>query len=133
MLNENPRIRLISQDSTLLISLTDILVKAGFEVSASTDPEEALPFVAHAHPEVVLCDHEIPGWEPMDILRRVKTLSPQSRFILLSPRSDWACYEDMLQRKGDILCPRRPLRPMTILNAVETALQAYWGGSEVCP
>lgn len=133
MLHENPRIRLISADSSLLISLTDILVKAGFEVSASTDPEDALPFIAQAHPEVIVYDHEITGWEPLEIRRRVRSLSPQSRFLLLSPRADAVCDEEMLQRNGDFLCARRPLRPRTILLAVESALHAECDGSEVHP
>jgi len=87
-----PRIRVLSQDSSLMVRLTGILVHAGFDVSASFDPDDALAYIAHVHPPVVLCDHRIPDFESMDLLGRIKAASPESRIILLSDRSDWACY-----------------------------------------
>ena len=91
-----PRIRLISRDSSLRVRLTGILIEAGFDVSASFDADDALPFIAHAHPAVVLCDQRLPGLETLDLLQRIKNLSPDTRIVLLSSRTDWACYEEVL-------------------------------------
>jgi DNA-binding response OmpR family regulator len=118
-----PRIRVIVSDSALLHSIPGLLVKAGFDVSVSTDPDDALPFVADAHPEVVLCDERIPGEDTLEVLRRIKTASPGSRIVLLSSRSDWASYEDVLRHQGDAICPRRPLRVLALLGAIDRALQ----------
>jgi DNA-binding NarL/FixJ family response regulator len=119
-----PRVRLISQDSSLLVRLTGLLIEAGFDVSASFDEEDALPFIAHVHPAVVLFDQRLPGGNTMELLQRIKDLSPETRIVLLSARSDWACYEEVLQRKGDAICPRRPLQPLVVLHAIERALGA---------
>jgi DNA-binding NarL/FixJ family response regulator len=122
-----PRIRLISHDSTLMVRLTGLLIYAGFDVSASFDPEDALAYIAHVHPAVVLCDHQIPGFESMDLLGRIKAISPESRIILLSNRSDWACYEEVLRSRGDAVCPRHPLQPLALLRALELALSRKEG------
>jgi DNA-binding NarL/FixJ family response regulator len=119
-----PRVRLISQDSSLLVRLIGLLIEAGFDVSASFNADDALPFIAHAHPAVVLCDQRLPGLETLDLLQRIKNLSPETRIVLLSSRTDWAGYEEVLRRNGDSICPRRPLQPLVVLQAIERALSA---------
>jgi DNA-binding NarL/FixJ family response regulator len=123
-----PRVRLISQDSSLLVRLTGLLIDAGFDVSASFDADDALPFIAHAHPAVVLFDQRLPGGDTLELLQRIKDLSPETRIVLLSARTDWACYEEVLQRNGDSICPRRPLQPLVVLHAIERAMSATGTG-----
>ena len=102
---EIPRIRVLSHDSSLMVRLTKLLVNAGFDVSASFDPDDTLAYIAHVHPAVVLCDHQIPDFESLDLLWRIKAASPESRIVLLSNRSDWSCYEEVLRRRGTPSAP----------------------------
>ncbi len=123
-----PRIRLIFQDSSLMVRLTGLLIEAGFDVSASFDADDALPFIAHAHPAVVLCEQRLPGLETLGLLQRIKHLSPETRIVLLTSRSDWAGYEEVLQRNSDFICPRWPLQPLVVLHAIERAMSATGTG-----
>jgi DNA-binding NtrC family response regulator len=114
-----PRVRLISRESSLLVRLTGLLVEAGFDVSASFDADEALPFIAHAHPPVVLFDDRMSKDEALKVLRRIKALSPETRIVLLTSRS-----EAVRQGRKDAPVPRRPLEPRVVLRAIERALSA---------
>jgi DNA-binding NarL/FixJ family response regulator len=118
-----PHVRVLTQDPALLNTLTRLLIDSGFHVSASLDPEESLTFIERAHPAIVLCDCNLEGGGSLETVRRIKRSSPETRIVLLSSRSDWAFYEELLHKNGDTVCPRRPLRPLTVLHAIERAME----------
>ena len=117
------RILLISDDSSLLLSLNEILTRAAFQVSVSIDADDALPVLSQDPPELVMIDHHGRIEDALDVLRRINEGSAGTRVILLSNRSDWAFYEDVQKLGGDLLYPRKLLRPLYILHAVDRVVQ----------
>lgn len=114
-------IHLLDHDSQVLLHLYDFLSNAGFQVSASSNADDALDYVARSHPEILVTADEVPGLSVVELLNRIRDVSPSTRVILTSVRVDWSVYEDLLRNGGADLVGK-PIHGMTLLRAVERVL-----------
>src|SRR6185295_3340069 len=120
---EIARIRLIGHDTSLLLSINEILTRAAFDVSVSLDAKDALSFLTQDPPDLVIIDHQGHDGDALEALRRIKEHSPGIPVIMLSSRTDWAFYEEFQRLGGELLHPRKMLRPLYVLHAVDRVLQ----------
>jgi DNA-binding NtrC family response regulator len=89
-------------DDELLIrdTLAEYLAQEGFAVAACADGESALDLAAERLFDVALCDVQLPGIDGLELLERLRKISPQT-FVLL----------------------------ITAYATVESAIQAFQGGA----
>jgi DNA-binding NtrC family response regulator len=64
----------------------------------------------------------MPEMDGLELLQRIREISPSTRVVLTSACADWPVYEAVLQRGGVDLVPK-PFNPMALLRAVERALE----------
>lgn len=114
-------IHLIDADSTELMILFESLTYAGFRVSASSRPEDALVYIARMHPQVVIARMEPENKTGLALLDRVKEASPGTRVILTSGRTDWSLYEEV-RKLGGFDLVARPVHILSLLRSVERAI-----------
>jgi DNA-binding response OmpR family regulator len=114
-------IHLLDHDSEILLSLFDFLSNAGFTVSATSNAGDALQYVTREHPDVLIASMEMSELPGLEVLQRVRELSPSTRVILTSVRADWYGYEDVLRHGGADLVAK-PFKGMILLRAVERVL-----------
>jgi DNA-binding response OmpR family regulator len=66
-------ILLVDDDALMRRSLAFHLEQAGYHVHAAANAEDALSFVEHSPPDLVLLDISLPGMDGLDALRELKS------------------------------------------------------------
>jgi DNA-binding NtrC family response regulator len=119
---DKPLILIVDDESDSLTYLFDLLGTEGYRVLPTSNPMEAIDYVLRKHPAVIISDLRMPDLDGIELLVRVKHLSPKTRVILLTAHGDWSIYQEALQ-KG---CDRMLLKPSSneqILWTVRHALE----------
>ncbi|CDH46873.1 response regulator [Candidatus Contendibacter odensensis] len=84
---------LVDDSATMLMSLSEILQKAGFTVQTAADGADALSqFKAGAKPDLVITDQNMPGLTGIELIRETRKL-PTFRFtpiLMLTTESQQA-------------------------------------------
>ena len=75
-----PLVLIVEDEAPLVMLLRYNLEKAGFEVEAAQDGEEALLRIAERPPDIVLLDWMLPYVSGLEICRRIRR-SPPTRFL----------------------------------------------------
>lgn len=74
-------IHLVDDSPTILMSLHDILTKAGFKVEQSKNAAEALTrFKGGAKPDLIITDVNMPGMTGIELVKEIRKL-PTFRFV----------------------------------------------------
>jgi DNA-binding NtrC family response regulator len=83
MNSQKPTILFVDDDSNLLAGLRRALWKEPYEVLSASSGEEALNLLARRRADVVVSDHQMPGMDGVEFLRRVRERHPDTiRFML---------------------------------------------------
>ena len=114
-------LHLVDHDSETLLFLFDFLSNAGFRARASSNVSDALDYIERERPDLVIANVEMPDLGGLDLLRRLRELSPSTRVIMTSARVDWIVYEDLLRCGGAFVTA--PVKGMSLLRAVERVLE----------
>jgi DNA-binding response OmpR family regulator len=113
-------LHLLNHDSEALLFLFDFLSNAGFRVSGSSNVRDGLDYIERERPDLVVANLEMPDLGGLDLLGRLRELSPSTRVIMTSARVDWIVYEDLLRCGGAFVAA--PVKGMSLLRAVERVL-----------
>lgn len=81
---------LFVDDEERIVSLLRTIFRQSYEVYTATSGEEALKIVAQKHIHVLVSDQRMPGMLGIELLSRVRKLSPNTMRILLTGYSDLA-------------------------------------------
>jgi len=117
------RIHLLDHDSAPHSSMGELLGRAGFQVSSSSNAMDALDYLARSPVEILIASLEFPDASIPHLLHQLRILSPATQVILTSVRSDWSAYEEA-RLHGAVSLVTRPIHAMTLLRAVERALES---------
>ena len=75
------RIFLVDDSATILLSISNILTKAGFETEKAANAEEALrKFQSGVKVDLLITDLNMPGMNGIDLIKEVRKL-PNYRFM----------------------------------------------------
>lgn len=77
-------ILIIEDESTLARNLATYLERLGYEPRVAGSAEEGLAMILQWRPEVILCDHNLPGLSGLDALRRVRATDPDARVVMMT-------------------------------------------------
>lgn len=114
---------LVGCSSEELLSLFDLLSGAGLGVRAFSNSFEALEAVARSHPRIVIADVHLPEMDGLELLGRIKEVSPNTRVILTTSDSDWPAYPEVLERGAETLI-HKPIPPSVLLKLVRGTLRS---------
>jgi DNA-binding NtrC family response regulator len=115
-------VHLLDQHSDWLLFLNEYLSNAGYQVTASSDTIDALQVVGRFHPEVLIADKDMPDLHDVDLLDRVRALSPATRVILTTEKLDRRLGDCEL-RMGGVDLVVKPFNWSVLLRAVERAIR----------
>ena len=91
-MGENIRILIVDDDPGMTETLADILSDMGHDVAMAGDGYRAIELIEDNLYDVVLMDVKMPGINGVETFKRVKRISPSTRFIMMTAYS----LEDLL-------------------------------------
>jgi len=78
------RILIADDEASIRDGLVDVLSDEGYDVTGAADGSEAINAVAQCSYDVVVTDLRMPGVDGLEVLRRVRELSPQTLVLLIT-------------------------------------------------
>ena len=78
------KILIVDDEEGVVQSMAGVLGDEGFRVSTAKDGEEALEVFRKERPEVTLLDIWMPGMDGIEVLKRLKRISPDCQVIMVS-------------------------------------------------
>jgi len=117
-----PRILLVDDESDSLAFLFDLLHNEGYRVLPTSSPLDALDHATRRQPELMISDLRMPDLDGLELLDRVKKVSPRTRVILLTAYGTGETGRDVVRRGGDAML-LKPSGNAEILGAVRRSLE----------
>ncbi|HVO11132.1 MAG TPA: response regulator transcription factor [Vicinamibacteria bacterium] len=88
----------VDDDARARTAIALLLTEEGYDASMAADGEEASGILASWHPDLVVTDLDMPRLDGRGLLRRVRSILPQTPVIVLSARA--AAEGSALERMG---------------------------------
>jgi DNA-binding NtrC family response regulator len=79
-----PRLLILDEDRIILQSLSQFLVREGYEVRTTDAPDDALAQLESHQFELLIADVNMPGVKPADFLRDVRRRFPQTVVVVIT-------------------------------------------------
>jgi CheY-like chemotaxis protein len=77
------RVLIVEDNTAVCLLLKEML--SDHEVVVAVTKEEALAWIEELRlPDLVLCDYDLPDGTGVEVLKKIRAVSPQSRLILMS-------------------------------------------------
>jgi DNA-binding response OmpR family regulator len=87
-MKDNPRILLVDDKVDITAQLSPTLKRAGFNVAAAGDGEEALRRVADFAPDLIVLDVDMPKLDGREVCRRLRAANNWTPIIMLTKYAD---------------------------------------------
>ena len=98
---------LFVDDEERIVSLLRTIFRQSYEVHTATSGAQALEIIASTHIHVIVSDQRMPGMLGIDLLSRVRQLSPNTMRVLLTGYSDLAAIVGSVN-DGEVHRPNKP-------------------------
>ncbi len=115
---------LVVDDEPSMLEFLDIMLrKEGYDVTCTTSGKEAIDFCGGSHYDMVITDIKMPKVTGLDVLRRVKEISPETAIILITA---YATMETAIQamKEGAYDYISKPFRVDEIKMIIKNALES---------
>ncbi|WP_295935386.1 sigma-54 dependent transcriptional regulator [uncultured Alistipes sp.] len=119
-------ILICDDDQTVRSTLSLVLRRGGYEVALAENPAEAVSFVRHTCPELILMDmnysRTTTGEEGLELLSKVKVFCPGTPVILITA---WGSIDLAVRgiKAGAFDFVTKPWNNLTLLETIRTAIQ----------
>jgi len=78
------KILIVDDQYGIRVLLQEVLEKEGYLILQAPNGPTAISIVTHDKPDLVLLDMKIPGMDGLEILRRIRTIDPVIRVIMMT-------------------------------------------------
>ncbi len=117
-----PTLMVVDDDDSNLESLQSVFAREGFKILLAPGGREALELVRKERVDVVLTDLMMPDMDGLDLLRSVKTVSPETEVILMTAYGTVArAVEAMKEGAWDFVT--KPFKKIQIIKGVRRAME----------
>ena len=82
--DDTAQILVVDDEGAIRYSVSKTLQRVGYDVSAAASGEEALEMIEKQHFDVILTDIRMPGISGVELLSRIKEISPDAVVILMT-------------------------------------------------
>ncbi len=115
-------ILIIDDDRDICLLLEKFLSKKGYETKSALNGESAESLLKKNSFDLVLCDFKLPDYDGLDMLKKIKIISPTTQVIIITGYSDVKVAVKTL-KLGAYDYVTKPLFPDEILLTIESALK----------
>ncbi len=118
----SPTLLVVDDDESNLESLNGVFAREGFKVLLAPGGQEALEVVRRERVDVVLTDLMMPDMDGLDLLRSIKTVSPETEVILMTAYGTVErAVEAMKEGAWDFVT--KPFKKIQIIKGVRRAME----------
>ncbi|MDW3209490.1 MAG: sigma-54 dependent transcriptional regulator [Reichenbachiella sp.] len=115
------KILIVDDEPDICLLLKKYFTKKGYEAFSQPNGEDAIKWLKANEVDLVICDFKLPDYTGLEILQKIKIISPDIQVIIITGYSDVRVAVDAL-KKGAYDYVTKPLYPDEILVTVEQAL-----------
>lgn len=119
-----PLVMIVGSDLSSLTWLDHLLSREGHRVTLCCSPAEALKAVAGLKLDLVIVGSGRPEHSGEALIRKIKTLSPQTNILLLMEAGDDPVFADAIASGAEGLL-RRSYSESQVMQRVDQALHAH--------
>ncbi len=116
-----PTVLVVDDNRDHTQALTKVFERAGYSVCTAYDGQEALRLLMERPFDLVITDLRMPRMNGTDLLRNIRTLSPNIAVIILTAFGEWTTYIDAMNC-GCLDYVNKPVRRDDILLSARKAL-----------
>ncbi len=116
------RILVIDDDPAVVDTLVTLLGEEGYGVSSAVTSDEGLRLFILSHPDLVLLDIALPGMNGIEMLKRIRSIAPTARVVMVSGVTDPARAREALEL-GALAWVDKPFDLAYLKRVVAMALQ----------
>jgi two-component system, NtrC family, response regulator HydG len=121
---------LIIDDDPYIVTLLDSYFKRkGYKIFTSFNGQPALKLLINEKIDVVLCDIRLPDFEGLDLLKRIRQLSPESVVVMMTAYGEIRSAVKSIQM-GAFEYVTKPILPEEISDIVRRAVVKRKGQAE---
>lgn len=91
------RILIVDDQYGIRVLLTEILQTEGYETYQAASGMQALSLVEEKNPSLVLLDMKIPGMDGLEILKRIKKKSQDTKVIIMTAYGELDMIEEAIE------------------------------------
>src|SRR5436853_3175467 len=89
------RILVIDDNLAVVDILVTVLAEEGYEVSSAVTSDEGLKLFIQSCPDLVLLDIALPGMNGIEMLKRIRSIAPTVRVVMVSGLDSERAREDL--------------------------------------
>ena len=116
------RLLLIDDEPGIRRMMSLDLSSGGYQVYTAEDGAKGLEVFERYRPELVLTDIKMPGMDGIEVLERIKRLSPQTEVIVITGHGDMdLAIQSLKLQASDFLT--KPINPQALAVALDRARQ----------
>ena len=118
--SERPRLLFVDDEQRVLNSMR-IMFKRQFDLYLASHGAEALDIVKDKDIDVIVADHRMPRMTGVEVLSKVRTLSPRTVRILLTGYADLDAVEGSINESEVFRFLTKPCAPKQLRETIELA------------
>jgi signal transduction histidine kinase len=115
-----PKLLLIDDEEGIRKILGLSLRDAGYEVITAADGIHGLEYLRQENPPIVLTDIKMPGMDGMEVLQRIKSISPDTEVIMITGHGEMDLAIKSLQLEASDFITK-PIHDEALLGAIRRA------------
>ena len=116
------RILIIDDEKDICLLLERFLAKKGYDCKAVSDENEGFDLIKQNAYDLVITDLRLPSISGIELLQKIKILSPATKVIIITGYSDIKTAVEAI-KYGASDYVSKPLYPDELLNTIKTALE----------
>ncbi len=116
-----PSILVVDDEKNIRLTLRESLKASGPRVETAVNGEEALDMAAQQSYDLVLLDLKMPGMDGMEVLRRLREISPGTAVVLLTAHGTVDLAVEAM-KLGAVDFLQKPFAPKEIREVVQRVL-----------
>jgi DNA-binding NtrC family response regulator len=121
MPERNIRVLLVDDDNELRNTTGDVLLAAGIEVDPACDAPAAYALLEKGRYDVAIVDMVLPGPSGVDVIRRIKRMSRETRVIICTAYYSYYNCDLLIQAEllGVAATVHKPVDPMALVTLIK--------------
>src|SRR5207249_2508884 len=113
---------IVDDEPTIRKSLRYFFERKAYDVFEAATGSEALDLAQECIPDVVLLDVKLPDQDGLDVLSRLKEVSPQAVVLMMTAHGDTSMALEAMRRRGAFWFFSKPIDMVMLELQVEQAL-----------